>query len=201
MVLAQDVLLSANSFVLLALAALLVDCRFPCVWTNLTTIFPEDKSRSVPLTVAKPHGSCYWTMPREFSKIVFSRNFPVCYAATNFSSSTTRASSRPLVRRRAGVHSQSPSRATKSEHLTGKVEVFLTRELDSETWEALVRPGRKMQVGSGFFSARVNWKAKFSRAVSLACARFVSYLTIGAASASISNGSSHSTSAVHRTRR
>lgn len=52
-----------------------------------------------------------------------------------------------LFGRRAGVHSQPPSRATKREHLTGKVEVFLTRELDSETWEALVRPGRKMQVG------------------------------------------------------
>ena len=52
-----------------------------------------------------------------------------------------------LFGRRAGVHSQPPSRATKLEHLTGKVEIFLTRELDSEIWEALVRPGRKMQVG------------------------------------------------------
>jgi S-adenosylmethionine:tRNA ribosyltransferase-isomerase len=52
-----------------------------------------------------------------------------------------------LFGRRAGVHSQPPSRATKSEHLSGRVEVFLTRERDSETWEALVRPGRKMQVG------------------------------------------------------
>jgi S-adenosylmethionine:tRNA ribosyltransferase-isomerase len=51
-----------------------------------------------------------------------------------------------LFGRRAGVHSQ-PSRATRSGHLTGKVEIFLTREIDSETWEALVRPGRKMQVG------------------------------------------------------
>src|SRR5712692_2880870 len=49
--------------------------------------------------------------------------------------------------KRAGVHSQPPSRATKSEHLTGKVEILLTREVDSEIWEALVRPGRKMQVG------------------------------------------------------
>jgi len=56
-----------------------------------------------------------------------------------------------LFGRRTGVHSQPPSRATKSEHLTGKVEVFLTRELDSETWEALVRPGRKMQVGERVF--------------------------------------------------
>src|SRR5260370_15871488 len=59
-----------------------------------------------------------------------------------------------LFGKRAGVHSQPPSRATKSEHLTGKVEIFLTRELDSETWEALVRPGRKMQVGErGLFVA------------------------------------------------
>jgi S-adenosylmethionine:tRNA ribosyltransferase-isomerase len=52
-----------------------------------------------------------------------------------------------LFGKRSGVHSQPPPRATKLEHLTGKVEIFLTRELDSETWEALVRPGRKMQVG------------------------------------------------------
>ena len=52
-----------------------------------------------------------------------------------------------LFGRRAGVHSEPPSRATRSEHLTGRVEIFLTRELDSETWEALVRPGRKMRTG------------------------------------------------------
>ena len=56
-----------------------------------------------------------------------------------------------LFGRRAGVHSQPPSRATKSEHLTGKVEILLTREIDSETWEALVRPGRKLQVGERVF--------------------------------------------------
>jgi S-adenosylmethionine:tRNA ribosyltransferase-isomerase len=52
-----------------------------------------------------------------------------------------------LFGKRAGIHSQPPSRTTKAEHLTGKVEIFLTRQLDSETWEALVRPGRKMHVG------------------------------------------------------
>jgi len=56
-----------------------------------------------------------------------------------------------LFGRRAGTHSQPPSRATKAEHLTGRVEIFLTRELDSQTWEALVRPGRKMQVGERIF--------------------------------------------------
>lgn len=52
-----------------------------------------------------------------------------------------------LFGRRAGVHSQPPSRTTRREHLAGKVEVFLARQIDPETWEALVRPGRKMQTG------------------------------------------------------
>lgn len=52
-----------------------------------------------------------------------------------------------LFGRRVGVHSQPASRATRSEHLTGIVEVFLTRKVAADVWEALVRPGRKMQVG------------------------------------------------------
>ncbi|MGB7282016.1 MAG: tRNA preQ1(34) S-adenosylmethionine ribosyltransferase-isomerase QueA [Candidatus Acidiferrum sp.] len=56
-----------------------------------------------------------------------------------------------LFGHRAGVHSQPPSRATRREYLTGNVEVFLTRQIDSQTWEALVRPGRKMQTGERVF--------------------------------------------------
>jgi len=52
-----------------------------------------------------------------------------------------------LFGRRAGVHSQPPSRKSVREHLKGTVEVFLTRRVNGETWEALVRPGRKMPVG------------------------------------------------------
>src|SRR5579864_264955 len=52
-----------------------------------------------------------------------------------------------LFGRRAGVRAQPPSRTTRREHLTGKVEVFLARQLDPQTWEALVRPGRKVQTG------------------------------------------------------
>jgi S-adenosylmethionine:tRNA ribosyltransferase-isomerase len=52
-----------------------------------------------------------------------------------------------LFGRRSGVRAQPPSRATRSEHLTGRVEVFLTRQLEADVWEALVRPGRKMHVG------------------------------------------------------
>lgn len=52
-----------------------------------------------------------------------------------------------LFGRRAGVHSQAPSKATQREHLSGNVEVLLTRQVDPATWEALVRPGRKLPVG------------------------------------------------------
>ncbi len=52
-----------------------------------------------------------------------------------------------LLGHRLGVRAQAPSRKTAPEHLTGSVEVFLTRKIDIRLWEALVRPGRKMQVG------------------------------------------------------
>jgi S-adenosylmethionine:tRNA ribosyltransferase-isomerase len=52
-----------------------------------------------------------------------------------------------LFGRRLGVRSQPPSRATRREHLTRKVEVFLTHQIDPQSWEALVRPGRKMRTG------------------------------------------------------
>jgi S-adenosylmethionine:tRNA ribosyltransferase-isomerase len=52
-----------------------------------------------------------------------------------------------LFGRRAGVRSQKSSRSTRAEHLTGKVEILLTRRVDGDTWEALVRPGRKLHLG------------------------------------------------------
>jgi S-adenosylmethionine:tRNA ribosyltransferase-isomerase len=54
-----------------------------------------------------------------------------------------------LFGKRIGIHSQTPSRSTASEHLTGTVEVLLTRQLAPDLWEALVRPGRKLPVGEG----------------------------------------------------
>jgi S-adenosylmethionine:tRNA ribosyltransferase-isomerase len=52
-----------------------------------------------------------------------------------------------LFGRRLGVFSDSPSRATRREHLSGAVEVFLARQIGPDVWEALVRPGRKMKTG------------------------------------------------------
>jgi S-adenosylmethionine:tRNA ribosyltransferase-isomerase len=52
-----------------------------------------------------------------------------------------------LFGRRTGVHSDSPSKTTRREHLSGTVEVLLTRQTEPDLWEALVRPGRKMKTG------------------------------------------------------
>jgi len=52
-----------------------------------------------------------------------------------------------LFGQRAGVHSQRPSRKSAREHLSGTVEVLLTRQMETAIWEALVRPGRKLPVG------------------------------------------------------
>ena len=50
---------------------------------------------------------------------------------------------------RAGVRAQrvSPRNPASRTFLTRQVEVLLTKQLDSETWEVLVRPGRKVGVG------------------------------------------------------
>ena len=52
-----------------------------------------------------------------------------------------------LLGRKAGIHAQSPSHASAREHLTGTAEVFLSRQIEPDTWEALVRPGRKLPTG------------------------------------------------------
>ncbi|HEX2663094.1 MAG TPA: tRNA preQ1(34) S-adenosylmethionine ribosyltransferase-isomerase QueA [Candidatus Acidoferrum sp.] len=72
-----------------------------------------------------------------------------------------------LFGRRAGVRSEKPSRSTRAEHLTGKVEVLLTRQVADDCWEALVRPGRKMRLrervlfGEGELEAEITARADF----------------------------------------
>ena len=72
-----------------------------------------------------------------------------------------------LFGRRAGVRSQKPSRSTRAEHLTAKVEILLTRRIEDDTWEALVRPGRKMHLGErilfgeGELEAEITARAEF----------------------------------------
>src|SRR5579885_364321 len=49
-----------------------------------------------------------------------------------------------LFGRRLGVHADPSPRKTRGDQLSGSVEVFLARKIGEETWEALVRPGRKL---------------------------------------------------------
>ncbi|HEY2460940.1 MAG TPA: tRNA preQ1(34) S-adenosylmethionine ribosyltransferase-isomerase QueA [Candidatus Acidoferrum sp.] len=52
-----------------------------------------------------------------------------------------------LLGRRASTTRSSDSAAPQPGHLTGTVEIFLTKQLDPSTWQALVRPGRKIRLG------------------------------------------------------
>jgi S-adenosylmethionine:tRNA ribosyltransferase-isomerase len=65
-----------------------------------------------------------------------------------------------LFGKRAGLHSQQPSKATAREHLTGAVEVLLLRELENNVWEALVRPGRKLPVAERIIFAEGELEAE-----------------------------------------
>src|SRR5579864_4525090 len=54
-----------------------------------------------------------------------------------------------LFGKRAGVRAEKPGRNRRvlREFLSSEIEVLLTRQISSEEWEALVRPGKKMQLG------------------------------------------------------
>lgn len=52
-----------------------------------------------------------------------------------------------LFGRRIGVHPAASTHGNVSQQPTTKIEVFLTRQKTAEVWDALVRPGRKMQIG------------------------------------------------------
>lgn len=50
---------------------------------------------------------------------------------------------------RLGIHSEEPGKdsAARREHLGASIEVLLVRQMESDLWETLVRPGRKIPVG------------------------------------------------------
>ncbi len=54
-----------------------------------------------------------------------------------------------LFGRRAGIRAESPGAhsPTRHEHLQAPIEVLLVRQLEANSWETLVRPGRKIPVG------------------------------------------------------
>lgn len=74
-----------------------------------------------------------------------------------------------LFGHRSGVHAQPVGRnnRARSEFLQTKIEVLLIRQLTGDTWEALVRPGRKIPTGEsilfgeGELEARVEGRGQF----------------------------------------
>ena len=54
-----------------------------------------------------------------------------------------------LFGRRVGIHAEPPGihNPARHEHLQAPIEVLLVRQLSPDTWETLVRPGRKISVG------------------------------------------------------
>jgi S-adenosylmethionine:tRNA ribosyltransferase-isomerase len=54
-----------------------------------------------------------------------------------------------LFGRRVGIHAEPPGihNPARHEHLQSPIEVLLVRQLSPDTWETLVRPGRKISVG------------------------------------------------------
>ena len=67
-----------------------------------------------------------------------------------------------LFAQRSGVRAVPPgknSRASK-EHLASRIEVLLVRRMDSDLWEALVRPGRKVGVGEQLVFEGADLKAE-----------------------------------------
>lgn len=72
-----------------------------------------------------------------------------------------------LFGHRVGLHAEPPgaNSPVRSEFLTSSIEVLLVRQLAQDTWEALVRPGRKIPVGErivfgeGELQARVEARA------------------------------------------
>jgi S-adenosylmethionine:tRNA ribosyltransferase-isomerase len=74
-----------------------------------------------------------------------------------------------LFGRRAGIHASPPGAhsATRSEHLQSPIEVLLVRQLAQDTWETLVRPGRKISIGENIIfgdhelAARVEGRGEY----------------------------------------
>lgn len=54
---------------------------------------------------------------------------------------------------RAGIQAEPPGAHSrmKKEYMRSRIEVLLTRRIESDTWEALVRPGRKVPSGERLF--------------------------------------------------
>lgn len=67
-----------------------------------------------------------------------------------------------LYAHRAGIHAELPGKHSPAQKgfLTARLEVLLTRRIDCEVWEALVRPGRKVRSGERLFFEQSDLEAE-----------------------------------------
>lgn len=72
-----------------------------------------------------------------------------------------------LFGHRAGIHAEAPGRHARPEFLQAPIEVLLVRQTGPDTWDALVRPGRKVPLGErivfgeGELEARVEGRGEY----------------------------------------
>lgn len=72
-----------------------------------------------------------------------------------------------LFGHRAGIVAEPPGKHGPTGRLSSRIEVLLTRRIDSDVWEALVRPGRKVGIGERLFfegaalEAEVIWRGEY----------------------------------------
>ncbi len=107
----------------------------------------EDRASSRLLHLDRRSGTLDDTSFREFPNLLRPDDLLIF--------NNTRVLPARLYGRRAGLHSHplSPENPAMKEFLQGRVEVLLTKQVASapQTWEALVRPGRKIGVGETIF--------------------------------------------------
>jgi len=72
-----------------------------------------------------------------------------------------------LFGHRAGIRAEPPGKHGLKGHLSSRIEVLLTRRIEPDVWEALVRPGRKVGIGEKLFfegaalEAEVIWRGGY----------------------------------------
>jgi S-adenosylmethionine:tRNA ribosyltransferase-isomerase len=98
---------------------------------------PEERSGARMLHFSQADGAVRDTVFREFPALLRPGDLLVM--------NNTRVLPARLYARRAGIKAQERS----GEYLAGRIEVLLTKQVSDapQTWEALVRPGRKIAVG------------------------------------------------------
>lgn len=101
----------------------------------------QQRDASRMLLLERSNGKCQDSYFRDFPEILRGDEILVI--------NTARVIPARLFARRKGVRSQSPGKDSRvrGQFLQTQIEVLLSREIEPNVWEALVRPGRKVGIG------------------------------------------------------